>query len=663
MMNPPPLLVTCGLPYTNGPCHLGHLRTYVPADMYVRNMRRSGEEVVFVCGSDNHGTPIVVSAEEAGISPRALSERYHKHFDETFRRMGVRFDRFGMTDDPATHHRAQAIVAELEKNGYIYKQVVHQAYCTKCRRFLPDRYVEGICPHCGKPARGDECDQGCGKHLEPGEIRDPVCKVCGTKAVFRDQEHYFFRLSEFRDFLLQYLEQVRGTSNARNYAIGWIRDELHDWCITRTLEWGVKFPGRDDLVVYVWVDAPTGYIAFTEEWAKANGKDWKRYWCGENRVTHFIGGDIIYHHSIFWPALLKGAGYGVPHAIVASGMVKVDDHKFSKSRGYVVWTNDDYLDKGLPADYLRYYLLAYTSHTKELNFSWKVFGERINNEVVNIFGNFVYRTLFFAQKEFGGIPPGTVDPAIMAEIEKSLATVDQLMRDYEFKGAVDAIMALAAFGNTYIQTSAPWKLIKTDRAAGTQVIKNCVQIAKALALLIEPVMPDTAQRCWAELGYSDMVAAHPVSDATCEVPEACIKPPTPLFVKMEESQIAELEALLQRRVAEADKRTEKIPVVTFEEFQKLDIRTGKVLSAEPVPKSNKLLKLMVDIGSETRQIVAGMQQFYKPEEMVGKDVVVVTNLAPAKIFGVESNGMILAAGDAASLLVPLKAVEPGTKIR
>ena len=210
MMNPPPLLVTCGLPYTNGPCHLGHLRTYVPADMYVRYMRRAGEEVLFVCGSDNHGTPIVVSAEESGITPRALSERYHKHFDETFKRMGVMFDRFGMTDDPATHHRTQAIVTELEKNGYIYKQIVHQAYCTKCKRFLPDRYVEGICPHCGKPARGDECDQGCGRHLEPGEIRDPVCKVCGTKAEFRDQEHYFFRLSEFRDFLLQYLEQRAG---------------------------------------------------------------------------------------------------------------------------------------------------------------------------------------------------------------------------------------------------------------------------------------------------------------------------------------------------------------------------------------------------------------------------------------------------------------------
>jgi methionyl-tRNA synthetase len=663
MMNPQPLLVTCGLPYTNGPCHLGHLRTYVPADMYVRYMRRAGEEVIFICGSDNHGTPIVVSAEEAGISPRALSERYHRHFDETFKRMEVKFDRFGMTDDPATHHRARAIVAGLKEKGYIYKQVVHQAYCTKCKRFLPDRYVEGICPHCGKPARGDECDQGCGKHLEPGEIKDPVCKVCGTKAEFRDQEHYFFKLSEFKDFLLPYLDTVKGTSNARNYAIGWIKDELHDWCISRTLEWGVKFPGRDDLVVYVWVDAPIGYIAFTEEWAKANSRDWKRYWCGENRVTHFIGGDIIYHHTIFWPALLKGAGYGVPYAVVASGMVKVDDHKFSKSRGYVVWTNDDYLDKGLPADYLRYYLLAYTSHTKELNFSWKVFGERINNEVVNIFGNFVYRTLYFAQKEFEGIPPGMVEPAIMTEIDKTLTNVDQLMRDYEFKGAVDAIMMLAAFGNTYIQTNAPWKLIKSDRAAAAQVIKNCVQIAKALAILIEPVMPDTAQRCWKQLGYYDQVADHPISNATYPVPEACINPPTPLFVRLEDSQIKELEALLQKRVADANKKSEKIPVVTFEEFQKLDIRIGKVLSAEPVPKSNKLLKLQVDIGSETRQIVAGMQQFYKPDEMVGKDVVVVTNLAPAKIFGVESNGMILAAGDTASLLVPLKPVEPGTNIR
>jgi len=662
-MNHQPLLVTCGLPYTNGPCHLGHLRTYVPADMYVRYMRRAGEEVLFVCGSDNHGTPIVVSAEEQGISPRALSERYHKHFDETFKRMGVIFDRFGMTDDPATRHRTQEIVSNLEKNGYIYKQTVHQAYCTKCKRFLPDRYVEGTCPHCGKPARGDECDQGCGKHLEPGEIKDPVCKVCGTKAEFRDQEHYFFKLSEFKDFLLPFLDSVRGTSNAKNYAIGWIKDELHDWCITRTLEWGTKFPGRNDLVVYVWVDAPIGYIGFTEEWALANGKDWKRYWCGENRVTHFIGGDIIYHHAIFWPALLKGAGYSAPHAIVASGMLKVDDHKFSKSRGYVVWTNDDYLDKGLPADYLRYYLLAYTSHTKELNFSWSMFGERINNEVVNILGNFVYRTLFFAQKEFGGVPKGTVDPAITAEIEKSLATVNQYMQDYEFKGAVDSIMALAAFGNTYIQTNAPWKLIKTDRDAAAQVIRNAIQVVKALALLIEPVMPETAGKCWAQLGYTNPVARHPISDALIPAEERALQPPVPLFTKMEEDQIKDLDALLQKRVREANKRMEKTPQITIEDFAKVEMKTGTILAAEAIPKSSKLLKLQVDVGGETRQIVSGIAQFHKPETLVGKSVVVLTNLAPAKIFGVESNGMILAAGDAASLLTPQQPVEPGTKIR
>ena len=662
-MTPPPLLVTCGLPYTNGPCHLGHLRTYVPADCYVRYMRRTGEEVVFVCGSDNHGTPIVVSAEEQGVSPRALSERYHAHFDQTFKRMGVQFDRFGMTNDPTNHQRTTAIVNELIKNGYVYKQIVHQAYCTKCKRFLPDRYVEGICPHCGTPARGDECDQGCGKHLEPGEIMEPVCKVCGTKAEFRDQEHYFFRLSAFKDFLLTFLDDVKGTSNAKNYAIGWITEELRDWCITRTLEWGVKFPRRDDLVVYVWVDAPIGYIAFTEEWAHMAGKDWKRFWCGENRVTHFIGGDIIYHHCIFWPALLKAAGYGVPHAIVASGMVKVDDHKFSKSRGYVVWTNDDYLDRGLSPDYLRYYLLAYTSHTKELNFSWKVFGERINNEVVNIFGNFVYRTLFFAHKEFNGVPGGPVDSAIMQEIEKSYANIGRYMKEYEFKGAVDAIMTLAAFGNTYIQTNAPWKLVKTDRVAAEQVIKNCIQIIKALALLIEPVMPEKAQDCWRQLGYADQVGSHPVSEVTYPVPDTAIAAPAPLFRKMDDEQIAELDALLHKRVAEANKKMEKTTIVSLEDFQKLELKTGRVIAAEPVKKSNKLLKLQVDIGSETRQIVAGLQQFYKPDELVGKDVVVVVNLAPAKIFGMESNGMVLAAGDEASLIVPLKPVKPGTKIR
>lgn len=662
-MSDSPLLVTCGLPYTNGPCHIGHLRTYVPADFYVRYMRRTGKEVVFICGSDNHGTPVVVSAEKLGVTPRQLSEKYHRHFDETLSRMQVKFDHFGMTDDPVNHQRTQSIVRTLMRNGYIYPKVVNQSYCTRCGRFLPDRYVEGICPYCGVAARGDECDQGCGRHLEPGEVTEPTCKICGTKAEFRSQEHYFFRLSEFKEYLLSFLEEVKGTANARNYALGWVRDELHDWCITRTLEWGVKFPGRNDLVVYVWVDAPIGYISFTEEWAAETTHDWKTYWCGDPRVTHFIGGDIIYHHAIFWPALLKGAGYGPPQAIVASGMVKVDDHKFSKSRGYVVWTNEDYLDLGLPADYLRYYLLSYTSHTKELNFSWKVFSERVNNELVNILGNFVYRSLFFAHKEFGGIPEGQISPEVTAEIQKCLHVVDATMQAYEFKGAVDTMMTLAAFGNNYIQTQAPWKQIKNDRKASEKTIRDCVSLVHALALIIEPVMPGKAQEIWTMLGNTDEIAGHSIGEALQDLDTRDLPSPKPLFARIEEKQTINLDTLLRKRVEEANKAGEKMERITVEEFCALDIRIGTVIKAEQVPKSKKLLKIQVDLGTEKRQIVSGISQYYRPEELVGKQVVVLANLEPAIILGIESNGMILAAGETASLLVPEKPVQPGTKIR
>ncbi|WP_243668521.1 class I tRNA ligase family protein [Methanoculleus chikugoensis] len=376
--------------------------------------------------------------------------------------MEVVFDRFGMTDDATNQETTRSIVERLIENGYVYAETVSQSYCPECERFLPpDRYVEGgICPHCGAVARGgDECDQGgCGQHLEPGEIKDAVCKVCGGKAEYREQEHYFFRLSAFREFLLEYLPNLKGTSTARNYALGWVKELLHDWCITRTLDWGgVKFPGRDDLVVYVWVDAPIGYISFTKEWAEAAGADWKDYWCGdETRVAHFIGGG---HHL---PPLHLLAGAPQRGRATASrtrwsraAWSRSRGRKFSKSRGYVVWTNDDYLDQGLPADYLRYYLLSYTNHTKELDFSWKVYAERVNNEIVGTLGNFIYRTMYFAEKEFAGVPDLAPRPEVVEEIERSLAAVDGLMRDYDFKNAVDAMMALASYGNGYIQNNAP----------------------------------------------------------------------------------------------------------------------------------------------------------------------------------------------------------------
>ena len=664
-MSGKPLLVTCGLPYTNGPCHIGHLRTYVPADFYVRYMRRSGEEVVFICGSDNHGTPIVISAEREGSTPRELSERYHEHFYETFRRMDVVFDRFGMTDDPMNRETTRSIVQRLIDNGYVYAKTISQSYCPACERFLPDRYVEGICPYCGAVARGDECDQGCGQHLEPGQIKNAICKICGGKAESREQEHYFFRLSAFRDFLLEYLPTLKGTATARNYALGWVKELLHDWCITRTMDWGVGFPGSDDLVVYVWVDAPIGYISFTKEWAEDAGANWKDYWCGdETGVTHFIGGDIVYHHCIFWPALLKAAGYGLPHAVVASGMVTIEGKKFSKSRGYVVWTNDDYLDVGLPADYLRYYLLSYTNHTKELDFSWKVYADRVNNEIVGTLGNFIYRTMYFAEKEFSGVPDLPAAPAIIEEIERTLAAVDAEIRDYDFKNAVDSMMALASFGNAYIQKNAPWKLIKEDRDAAEQVIADCLQIVKALALIFQPVMPASMQQAWTMLGYDDDITDHPIAEATTPVGARVLAKPAPLFTKIEKDQVKDLEATLNMRVEEAEKAARKGPkTISIEEFANLDIRIAKVVSAEPIKGSKKLYKLIVDLGGEKRQVVSGIAQFYTPDELVGKDVALIANLAPAKIFGVESRGMILAAGDEASLLVPLRPVEPGTKVR
>ncbi|MDF1533074.1 MAG: methionine--tRNA ligase [Methanosarcinaceae archaeon] len=680
-----PVLVTCGLPYANGKAHVGHLRTYVPADIFVRSLKKQGQEVTFVCGSDTHGTPVVVNAEQLNITPTELVQKYHKHFDETFKDMNIHFDAFGTTDDPENHNRTTEIVNKLIENGYTYPKTIEIAYCPKCDRSLPDRYVEGTCPYCGENARGDECDQGCEKHLEPGELKEPKCTICGGAAEYRKQEHFFFKLSEFKDFLLEYLEGMGGTLNARNYAIGWVKQELTDWCITRNLEWGVKFPGHDDLVVYVWVDAPIGYIAFTEEWANANNEDWEKFWKGDGRIIHFIGGDITYHHCVFWPAMLKGAGYSQPWAVVASGMVKIEDKTFSKSRGYVVWVGEDYLDHGFHPDLLRYYLISYTSHTKELNFSWKVFQEKINTELVAVFGNFLYRTLLFTHKNFGEIPPGEIDRDVLDNIESTIANVNAPMEEYEFKKAVDSAMALASYGNAYFQSNEPWKLIKEDKAACGKVVANCIQIAKALILLFEPVLPQKMEEAWAQIGMSDDVHAATYSDATVLVNNGTPLPmPVILFEKIEDDKTEDMAKIASKRVAGAiakesgtKERSGKVKEmeektnietkedITFDDFSKIDIRIGTIVTAEPVKKSNKLMRLEVDIGEETpRQLVAGIKETHDPEQIIGRQVVVLANLKPAKLCGVESRGMVLAGDtDGAVLLMPEAEVAPGTRVR
>ncbi len=665
-----PVVVTCGLPYANGKCHIGHLRTYIPGDIFVRALRKQGQEAAFICGSDAHGTPIVVNAEELGIAPKALVNKYHDHFKSIFRAMEVEFSIFGNTDSPTNHARTTSIVESLIKGGYVYPQVIRLAYCPHCERFLPDRFVEGTCPYCEKPARGDECDQGCGKHLEPGEIKNAKCRICGNPAQYREQEHFFFRLSSFSGFLSEYLKTLGGTSNAINYAKEWAKD-LKDWCITRNLEWGVRFPGHGDLVVYVWVDAPIGYISFTEEWANNTGRDWEEYWRRDSRIIHFIGEDITYHHCIFWPAMLKGAGYTPPWAVVASGMLKIDDKKFSKSRGYVVWVDEDYLDHGFHPDLLRYYISNYTSHTKELNFSWKVFQEKVNNELVGALGNFLHRTLHFTHKNFGAVPEGEVDKEITEKIGSTINSVLSAFDEYEFKKATDAMMELAQYGNAYFQSNEPWQLVKKDKEACGRVVKNCLQIAKALVLLFEPVLPGNMEKAWKQLGLSGDVHNARFEDALIEIPAGELGAPEILFTKIEDKKIKEMEAILDKRIKiamskekkHAEEAKEEKPEITYEEFQKLDIRIGKVLSAENIKGSDKLLKLEVDIG-EKRQIVAGIAKSHNPSELVGRQVVVMANMKPAKLFGVESRGMVLAADvEGAVLLLPEKEVKEGTKVR
>jgi methionyl-tRNA synthetase len=667
-----PILVTCGLPYANGPCHIGHLRTYVPADIYVRGLKKLGKDPLFICGSDSHGTPIVVNAEERGTTPTELVALYHHHFDDVFRRMEVEFDYFGNTDDPSNHRRTRSLVEALMEEGYVYPQEIQLAYCPSCDRSLPDRYVEGICPYCGSPARGDECDQGCGRHLEPGEIADPLCKVCGSKAGYRTQKHYFFQLSAFSDFLVDFLQELGGTTNARNYALEWVKQELKDWCITRNLDWGVKFPGHDELVVYVWVDAPIGYISFTEEWALRADGDFERYWRNPSRIVHFIGGDIVYHHCIFWPAMLKGAGYTLPSAVVASGMLKIDNKTFSKSRGYVVWVIDDYLDKGLHPDLLRYYLASYTSHTKELNFSWKIFAEKVNGELVGALGNFVNRAVTFTAKNFDrSVPAGDLDPEVTAKIEAAIAEAKAALEEYEFKKFADGAMALADFGNVYFQSHEPWKLAKSDRVRCGAVLRNCLQIAKALAILFSPVMPEKMESAWRQLGLSGTAAWAQFDDALVPVDAGRkLGVPEHIFEKIDDSMVSDLEEIFRDRVAALEakkgkKGEEKMTAIKFEEFQRLDIRTAVVREAEPIKGSEKLLRLIVEIGSEERQIVAGIAKTHRPEDLVGRNIVVLANLEPAKLFGVESRGMLLAADleGSAVLLVPETKTPPGTKIR
>jgi len=699
-----PAVVTCGLPYPTGDLHIAHLRTYVGGDVLTRALRTLGQKTAFVCGTDMHGTPVAVEALEKGVDPESLARERHEQYAETFERFDVDFDNYGTTHDDANRELTYEIVDALEAEGYIYEDEVLVAWDPEEGQPLPDRYVEGTCPYCGAHARGDECDDGCQRHLEPGEVEDPVSVISGNPAEYRQRNHKFFRVSDLAEYLSGFLDRVEGTSNAQNQPRQWIEEGLEDWCITRDLDWGFEYPGEDDLVLYVWVDAPIEYIASTRQYSERVGAeeyDWEETWRadgvadsvaepspGGGEIVHVIGRDIIQHHTIFWPAMLRVAGFAEPRSVVASGFMNLDGDAFSTSRNRAIWARE-FVDEGFSPDTLRYYLTTVGGYQDDIDFSWDRFAERVNGELVGNVGNFAYRSLLFAHRNWGGTPDADVSEEVQERIEEAVEAFEDGVQEYSTRKATQAAVELAGFGNEYIQRHEPWNL-DDDEAA--PVIRDCVQVAKAVAVLVYPAAPETAGRLWAQFDEDGSVADATL-DAALESPPAAFDEPEELFEKVEDERVDELNRKLEERVEEAaaaaegdadetgdrdgtesDEASEADedgmdvePLsderISFEDFQDLDIRVGRIETAEPIEDSDDLALLTVDIGVETRQVVAGIKQLHDLDTLPGQKVVLLANMEKADLFGYESNGMVLAAGEQADLLTTHEGAEPGEKVR
>lgn len=501
------ILVTAALPYANGPLHVGHLAgAYMPADVYVRYQRLKGNDVIFICGSDEHGVPITIRADRENVSPQDIVDRYHFMMKESFHRLGIRFDNYSRTSLPLHYKISQNIFLRLNEKGYVKEQEVRQYYCAFCRRFLPDRYIEGECPHCHHGgARGDQCE-ACGRWLEPEQLIAPKCKVCGATPEMRSTKHWYFRLSLFQERLQQWQSsKPNWKSNVREFCAGWFGEGLTDRPITRDIGWGipVPLPGAEGKVLYVWFDAPIGYISSTVEWAQKQGKPdrWRDYWCDpQTRLIHFIGKDNIVFHAIVWPAVLMAHGeFILPDNIPANEFLNIEGEKLSTSRNWAVWV-DDYLDL-FPPDPLRYYLAANAPENKDSDFSWKDFQARNNGELADILGNLVNRSLSFIEKHFDAkVPPAqdlsNADQEVLASISTSAAKIGALLDDFQVRRAAIEIMNLARAGNKYFNDSAPWTTLKLDPACCAATLNTTVQLGLALAVLMDPFMPFSAEKLW-----------------------------------------------------------------------------------------------------------------------------------------------------------------------
>ena len=670
-------IITAALPYANGDIHLGHVcSTYVPGDIYTRYLRLSGEDVVYVCGADEHGTPIEMAAREKGVSPSEHAEYYRMRQLKDLQSLGVEFDNYHRTHSEENRLLTEQFLLKMRENGYIDTSEVESYFCEKDEKFLPDRFVLGRCPYCGAEDQySDGCEE-CQRALEPGEILEPRCAICGTTPVTKKTKHFFFKLSSLSDRLRSWLKEKPGDefpSEVVNHVLGWIEGKLHDWDITREDYWGFKLPypdAGDDQYVYVWVDAPICYFSSFICWARDHDPE-KEAWLKDTntRLVHFIGKDIIQHHLIFWPAMLMAVeDYVMPTKYVVNGYISLDGRKMSKSKGWYIPVQR--ATSRYPSDYLRFYLAYKASNTMgDSNYSWTEFQERINRELADNIGNFIHRVLTFTKNNFDGrIPePGKLSEADIKfrnYIDEMIGSIKSQYDLCSFSKVVQGLVEAFMVANRYFNDKKPWAAVKSDKADAATTIYLCLNFVKTAAALMYPIIPGIAERIWLLLGEDGSLAgSKPLTPGgSIKVPSGRrIKKPAPLIEKIEDDKIEEEMRWLEEEICREGKDMED--VVTIEEFKKFDIRMAKVVEAEAVEGSRNLIKLKVDVGGE-RTLVAGIAGHYIPGDLVGKQIAIIANLKPAKIFGIESKGMLLAAvdGEKVSVLVSDKEVSPGTRV-
>ena len=669
-------LVTTALPYANGPVHIGHLAgVYVPADIYVRYLRKKGEDVAFIGGSDEHGVPITIKAQKEGVTPQDIVDRYHKIIKDSFEELGISFDIYSRTSSKTHHDLSSAFFKKLYDEGKFIEKTSMQFYDEKAGQFLADRYIVGKCPHCGNErAYGDQCE-ACGTSLNATDLIDPVSAITGNKPELKETKHWYLPLDQYEGWLKEWIleEHKEWKPNVYGQCKSWLDNGLQPRAVTRDLDWGVPVPieGAEGKVLYVWFDAPIGYISATKDLTP----EWEKYWKDpETRMIHFIGKDNIVFHCIIFPAMLKAEGSCIlPDNVPANEFLNLEGDKISTSRNWAVWLHEYLVEFPGKQDVLRYVLTANAPETKDNDFTWKDFQTRNNSELVAIYGNFINRTLVLTQKYFDNRVPERgeltdYDKEVLAEIPQIVERVEKSLETFHFRDALKEAMNLARLGNKYLADTEPWKVIKTDEERVKTILNICLQISANLSTLMEPFMPFSSQKLrefmnidvidWDKMGDGVIPAGHELGEAGL------------LFEKIEDATIqAQIDKLLATKKANEMASVKAAPAkenIQFEDFMKMDIRVGKIIAAEKVAKTKKLMKLTVDTGIDQRTIVSGIAEHYTPEEVIGRQVSVLINLEPKPLKGIVSQGMILMAENAdgtLSFVSPDKEVKPGSEVR